>query len=78
MVGNASYTPPVETTTAEVKSKFASKTNITGALIALFGLLGIFDVLPTSLDTTTLAGSVVTAGGVLVTMFRTLTRSVLK
>jgi hypothetical protein len=71
-------TPIGTTTTVPVKSKFGSKTNITGALIAIFGLLGVFDILPGDLDTTATAGAVVTAGGVLVTFFRTIARSVLR
>ncbi len=71
-------TPIGTITTVPVKSKFGSKTNITGALLAIFGVLGVFDILPGDLDLTSTAGAVVAAGGVLVTFFRTVARSVLR
>lgn len=66
-----------DTQTVPVKSKWTSKTNITGALIFLFGLLTAFGKLPASLAGPEVAGTVVAAGGVLVTFFRTIAKSVL-
>jgi hypothetical protein len=65
------------TTTAEVKSPFLSKTNITGALLAIFGLLAAFGALPAELAAPEVVGGVVAAGGTLVIFFRTFTNAVL-
>lgn len=61
-----------------VKSKYLSKTNITGALLAMLGLLTALGYVPAALATPEVVGSVVTAGGVLVVFFRTIANSVLK
>lgn len=53
------------------KGFLASKTNLTGILIALFGVLGLLGVLPASLDATSTVNLLVAAGGALVVLFRT-------
>jgi hypothetical protein len=62
---------------AEAKSPFLSKTNITGALLSIFGLLTAFGKLPAEYSTPEFVGGVVAAGGVVVIAFRTFTNSVL-
>ena len=54
------------------KSVFLSKTNITGFLIAAFGLLGTLNLLPAGLDATQLTNILVTVGGMLVVLFRSI------
>ncbi len=52
------------------KPFLASKTNITGLAIALFGVLGMLGLVPADLDAPTLVEALFTAGGLLVTVFR--------
>jgi hypothetical protein len=54
------------------KSLFLSKTNITGLLIALLGVLGLLGVLPADLDAPALVQTLITAGGALVILFRSI------
>ena len=63
----------VQETVATVKSAFASKTNWTGALIAILGLLGTFGVVAPEQATALTA-----LGGALVVAFRSFSKSVLK
>jgi hypothetical protein len=65
------------TTVVPVKSAFLSRTNITAALLALFGILTAFGILPAAASSPEVIGSIVTAGSVLVAYFRTIARSVL-
>lgn len=53
-----------------VKSIFKSKTAITGLLMSLFGILNMLGILPASFEASTLVNSLVTAGGILVAIFR--------
>ena len=55
-----------------VKGILASRTNITGLLLALFGVLGMLGILPATLDAPTLVEAIVAGGGALVVLFRTL------
>lgn len=66
------------TTLAPVKSKWASKTNITAALLAVFGLLAAFGLLPADLATPQSVGAIVTAGAALVAFFRTTATHILQ
>lgn len=61
-----------------MKSSFASKTNITALLLALFGLATAFGYLPTDFDTNGFVGTVVTIGAAAVALFRTFSKSVLR
>ena len=61
-----------------VKSKYLSKTNITGVLLAVLGVLTALGYVPAAAATPEVVGSVVAAGGVLVVFFRTIAGSVLK
>lgn len=62
----------------EVKSKYLSKTNITAALLSVFGLLVASGKLPPEIATPAAVGGVVTAGGVLVAIFRTIAKGIVK
>jgi hypothetical protein len=68
---------PGDRTVATVKSKYLSKTNITAVLLVLFGAATAFGALPDTLSTPEAVGSIVSAGGVLVVFFRTLTKNIL-
>lgn len=62
---------------ATVKSKFASKTNITSVLLLIFGVLTATGKLPAAVSNPEAIGGVVAAGAVLVAWFRTTARSLL-
>lgn len=70
-------TDTTPTTIADVKSPFLSKTNITAALLSVFGLLVAFGKLPTDYSTPEFVGGLVAAGGAVVIAFRTFTNAVL-
>lgn len=69
---------PGDIVLTDVKSKYLSKTNITAALLFVFGLLTAFKVLPEGAATPEVVGVVVSSGAALVAFFRTIAKQVLK
>jgi hypothetical protein len=68
---------PGDIATVPVKSKWGSKTNITAILLGFFGLLVASGKLPPELATPGSVGGIVTAGSVLVALFRTYAKAIL-
>lgn len=67
-----------ETVVTTTKSKLASKTNITAALLLVFSVLNMLGVLPATFDATSAVNALVGIGSAAIIFFRTYATQLLR